>query len=178
MTEYRASAFPRLDWGVPDPAAAPALYDGVVWRRIAAYAVDLVCIGMICAAAWVTFGIATLLSFGLLGPPLWFLFGLIPLAYHTLLIAGPRSATVGMRLFDIEMRSWGGAPPTFLQALIQTGVFYLTVGATCSLILLFALVNRRRRTLHDVLSGIVAVRTAPRWNGALRGPFSWSSSGI
>jgi uncharacterized RDD family membrane protein YckC len=178
VTDFRASAFPRLDWGVPDPAAAPELYDGVLWRRVAAYIVDLVCIGMICAAAWVVFGILTLLSFGLLGPALWFLFALIPLAYHTFLIAGPRSATVGMRLFDVEMRSWDGERPMFLQALAQTALFYVMVGATCSLILLFALFNRRRRNLHDVLSGLVAVRTAPRWNGLARGSFSWSPSGI
>jgi uncharacterized RDD family membrane protein YckC len=32
---------------------------------------------------------------------------------------------------------------------------------TCSLVLLFALFNRRRRTLHDVLAGTVMVRTLP-----------------
>lgn len=158
MTAYHSFASPRLDWGVPDPELRPDLYDGVVWRRVFAYLVDLVCIGMICAVAWVVFGILTLLSFGLLGPGLWFVFGLIPLAYHTLLIAGPRSATLGMRIFDIEMRSWNGGRPGFLQALVQTALFYLTIGATCSLILLFVFFNRRRRTLHDVLSGIVAVR--------------------
>lgn len=162
MTANYSFSYSRLDSGPPDPALRPDLYDGVPWRRVAAYVVDLVCIGMICAVAWVVFGIMTLLSFGLLGPGLWFLFGLIPLAYHTLLIAGSRSATLGMRVFDIEMRSWNGERPVFLQALAQTALFYLTIGATCSLILLFVFFNRRRRTLHDVLSGIVAVRVPLR----------------
>ena len=102
-----------------------------------------------------------LVSFGLLGPVLWFLSGLIPLAYHTLLLSGRRSATFGMRLFDLELRSVSGERPSFLQALIQTALFYITVGMTCSLILLVALFNRRRRTLHDFLAGTVMVRTLP-----------------
>ena len=95
---------------------------------------------------------------------LWFLFGLIPLAYHTLLLSGPRSATVGMRLFDVELRSVTGERPGFLQALIQTALFYITVGATCSLILLLVLFSRHKRTLHDMLAGTVVVRRFPvRW---------------
>jgi uncharacterized RDD family membrane protein YckC len=102
----------------------------------------------------------TILSFGLLGPGLWFLFGLIPLAYNTLLVGGRHGATVGMRLFDLELRSWDGERPTMLQALAHAVLFYLTIGATCSLILLFALINRRSRTLHDVLSGMLMVRSS------------------
>jgi len=102
-----------------------------------------------------------LMSFGLLGPLLWFLFGLVPLAYHTLLLCGPASATFGMRVFDLELRSVSGERPSFVQALIQTALFYVTVGMTCSLILLIALFNRRRRTLHDFLAGTVMIRTLP-----------------
>jgi hypothetical protein len=51
--------------------------------------------------------------------------------------------------------------PGFLQALAQTALFYITVGVTCSLILLFALFNRRRRTLHDMLAVTVLVRSFP-----------------
>jgi uncharacterized RDD family membrane protein YckC len=107
------------------------------------------------------------LSLGLLGPLLWLLLGLIPLAYHTLLLSGPRSATVGMQLFDLELRSVTGERPGFLQALAQTALFYLTVGATCSLVLLVALLNRHKRTLHDLLAGTVVVRRFPvPWTAA------------
>src|SRR5262249_30996178 len=95
---------------------------------------------------------------------------LVPLAYHTLLLSGPRAATIGMRCFDLELRSWHGERPSFLQALAQTALFYLTVGATCSLILIFALFNRRKRTLHDVLAGTVMIRS-PRWAGVAANPW-------
>lgn len=146
---------------MPDPDAFPEIFEGVLWRRVAAYVVDLLCIGVIAAVVWLVFAVLWLVSFGLLGPVLWFLFGLVPLAYHTLLLSGRKSATIGMRCFDLELRSVGGERPSFLQALIETVLFYITVGLTCSLILLFALVNRRRRTLHDVLAGTVMVRTLP-----------------
>ncbi len=148
-------------FAVPDPTAFPELYDGVLWRRVTAYLFDLLFIGIIAVGAWVVFAILTVLSLGLLGPALWFLFGLIPLAYHTLLLAGPRSATFGMRIFDLELRSLTGERPGLLQALIETVIFYVSVGMTCSLILLVALFNRRRRTLHDMLAGAVMVRTLP-----------------
>jgi uncharacterized RDD family membrane protein YckC len=146
---------------MPDPAALPEAYEGVLWRRTLAYFVDLCVIGLLAVFCWIVFALLWLLSFGLLGPLLWFLFGLIPLAYHTLLLSGRRSATIGMRLFDVELRSVTGERPGFLQALIQTALFYVTVGATCSLILLLVLFNRHKRTLHDMLAGTVVVRRFP-----------------
>ena len=146
------------DRAMPDPAALREAYEGVLWRRALAYFVDLCIIGVLAGFCWIAFAVLWLLSFGLLGPVLWFLFGLIPLAYHTLLLSGRWSATIGMRLFDVELRSVTGERPGFLQALIQTALFYLTVGATCSLILLLVLFNRHKRTLHDMLAGTVVVR--------------------
>ena len=147
------------DAGMPDPATRPELFEGVRWRRALAYLIDAVCIGMIAIVVWILFAVLWVLSFGMLGPALWFLFGLIPLAYHTLLVSGSHAATFGMRVFDLQLRSWNGERPMFLQALAHTALFYLTVGATGSLILLFTLFNRRKRTLHDVLAGMLMVRT-------------------
>ena len=159
--DFHLSPRAYRDTHMPDPAAFPEVYEGVLWRRISAYLIDLFCIGVIAVVVWMVFAILWLLSFGLLGPVLWFLFGLIPLAYHTLLLSGRHSATLGMRVFDLELRSVSGERPSFAQALIQTALFYITVGMTCSLILLVALFNRRRRTLHDFLAGTVMVRTLP-----------------
>ena len=160
-TDFDFSPRAYRDTHMPDPAAFPEVYEGVLWRRIVAYLVDLLCIGVIAVGVWIVFAVLWLMSFGLLGPLLWFLFGLIPLAYHTLLLCGPASATFGMRVFDLELRSVSGERPSFVQALIQTALFYVTVGMTCSLILLVALFNRHRRTLHDFLAGTVMIRTLP-----------------
>lgn len=158
---FSYSSSPRHRGGMPDPAAFPEVYEAILPRRVLAYFVDLICIGVIAAFVWVAFGVLWLMSFGLLGPVLWLLFALIPFAYHTLLLAGPRSATIGMRCFDLELRSVTGERPGLLQAAAQTALFYITIGLTWSLILLTALFNRRGRTLHDWLAGTVMVRTMP-----------------
>jgi uncharacterized RDD family membrane protein YckC len=175
MASFGDASTAYYDSGMPDPATMPAAYKGVLWRRTLAYFVDLCCIGVLAILAWVGFAVLWVLSLGLLGPVLWFLFGLIPLAYHTLLLTSGWSATLGMRLFDLELRSVTGERPGFLQALAQTVLFYVTVGATCSLILLFALLNRHKRTLHDVLAGTVMIRRYPTvWGSANE---AWSPRG-
>lgn len=145
----------------PEPFAAPEYYEGVLWRRVFAYGIDLIVLGALLVLLWILLATLTVASFGLLSP-LWVVFGLTPVAYHTLLIGGPRSATLGMRLFRIEVRSWTGERPLYLQALVQTVVFYITTPPTCSLILLVALFNRRRRTVHDLLAGTLVIRRSPR----------------
>lgn len=155
MTTNFTYASAYHDAGVPEPITRPDLFEGVLWRRAMAYLIDACCIGAIVVLLWFFCLLLTILSFGLLGPVLWFLLGLVPLFYHSLLVSGEHSATWGMRIFRLQMFSWDGTRPIFLQALAHTALFYVTVGATGGLILLFALLNRRRRTLHDVLAGML-----------------------
>jgi len=152
---------------VPEWLDRPEHFHGLVWRRVFAYLVDGLVLFVIGLAVWLLFWFAIVVSFGLLAPLLGLIYvamPLIPLAYHTLTIGGPRSATVGMRLFDVEMRSWTGRRPEYLQALLATALFYASIGLTAGLILVVGLFNRRRRLLHDLLCGLVAVRAS-----ALRG---------
>ncbi len=158
----RGGGAPGADDGMPDPAVRPELFDAVRRRRVAAYLIDLCVIGALLIAVAVLFLLLTVLSLGLLAPALWFLFGLVPLTYHTLLVGGPRSATIGMRVFDLQLRSWNGERPVYLQALAHAALFYLSVGATVFLILLFTLFNQRKRTLHDVFTGMLMVRSLDR----------------
>ncbi|HXP76412.1 MAG TPA: RDD family protein [Stellaceae bacterium] len=144
----------------PEPFAAPEYYRGILARRVLAYWVDLFCIAMLAALAWLVLWVLTIASLGLLSPLLLVL-AAIPLLYHTLSIGGPRSATPGMRLTGIEVRSWTGERPSYLQAFVQTVLFYVTVYPTWSLVLLVALFNQRRRTLHDILAGTLVIRQSP-----------------
>jgi uncharacterized RDD family membrane protein YckC len=155
----RGSSGYRPAWG--DTAAYPELFEGVVWRRVFAYCVDVFLIAIICIAIWVVFAILTVVSLGLLGPLLWWALPFVPFAYHTLLIGGPGSATVGMRLFDIEVRSWTGERPGYFQAGLQTVLFYLSLAATGAIIFVVALFNAQRRTLHDYVAGTLVVRSRP-----------------
>jgi len=99
-----------------------------------------------------------LLSLGLLMPVLWPLLWLVPLAYTTVAIASPLSATPGQRALGLLVRSAPeGGRPTPLQVLAMTLLFYLT-WAGFGLPLLAALFSARRRTLHDFFAGVVVVR--------------------
>ncbi len=145
----------------PDPLDHPEFYQNVSGRRILAYLLDMVVVGVIFVVAWVAFSIVGVLSFGLLSTPLSLLLACVPLGYHTLLIGGPGSATWGMQLFRLEVRSFTGARPNFAQAGLMTVMFYATVWSTGFLILIVALFNDRRRTLHDLLSGTVVINSYP-----------------
>ena len=142
----------------PDPLADPSFYDGIRSRRVFGYCVDLLIILLIGIAVWVALGLAGIVSFGLLMPLVPLGVAVVPVAYHTLLVASSRSATIGMRLFDLEVRSWTGVRPTLLQAFLMAVLFYTTIGVTGFFILLVSLFNGRGRTLHDYLSGSVVVR--------------------
>ncbi len=160
----------RQGWfdAIPEWLDRPEHFDGLAWRRAFAYLFDAFLLGVIGFIVWLLFWFGVIVSFGLLAP----LFGMIyvavpllPLAYNTVFIGGPRSATPGMRLFDVELRSWTGQRPEYLQALLVTALFYVSVGLTAGFILLLGIFNRRRRLFHDMLCGVVAVRASALGGG-------------
>jgi len=140
------------------PQDDPAVFEGVVPRRAMAYLVDLALITFFSVLLAVGALLLGLVSFGLLSLPLATLLTLWPLAYHTLTIGGQHSATPGMRLMGIAVRVWHGGKPGYLQALLHTVVFYVSLSLTFGLILLLPLFHNRGRCLHDILCGTFVVR--------------------
>lgn len=146
-----------------DPMRRPELFNGITLKRILAYLVDLVVISVLVMAAWVATGLLGILSFGLLLPLQAMAVVLLPLAYHTLLIASPASATLGMRVMGIQVvTAADGLPPSLLQALILTVAFFGSVALTGFLVLIIALFTPQRRTLHDFLAGTVVINAKTR----------------
>ncbi len=133
------------------------LFDGVMGRRIFAFLIDLAIIGVILAAIWGLIFVTLFLLLPVLGP----IMPLVPVAYHTVMIGGRRSATIGMQLLNIEVRTQSGQRPGLLQAFAMSALFYLSVTVTSMLILLVALFNDRRHCAHDYLSGTVVINTDP-----------------
>ena len=145
--------------GPPDIQDEPALYEDLLFRRVLAYVIDVVAIAVLSSAAWIAFGILSAVTFGLLAPIGIIAIGLIPVSYHTLFL-GRSGATPGMRFFDLEMWNLTGKRPEYIQAFLATVLFYVSVGLTAFLILIVALFNDRRRTLHDLLAGTIVLRRA------------------
>jgi len=148
-----------------DPVANPELFDGVVARRVVAFLIDFVILAVpvvfvsmfLFVISVVTFGLGIVL-YGLLWPAMviW------AVAYYGLTLGGPASATIGMRIMDIEMRTWYGAPAYFVLGAVHAVVFWVTVSMITPLILLVCLFNERRRCLHDILVGTVVINNEVR----------------
>ena len=136
----------------PDPLSRPELFDGVMFRRVIAYLIDVTILSGAVLFLW----FLVVVTLGLLGPIAALVTPVIPIAYHSLLIGGPNSATIGMRMMGIEVRRLDGGRPDLGLALMQTLLFYATLALT-GLLLIVALFNDRRRCLHDWLSGTVTV---------------------
>jgi uncharacterized RDD family membrane protein YckC len=148
-----------------DPVASPELFEGVLARRVVAFAIDLILIAipvMVAAMFILAFGIVT---FGL-G---WALFLLLwpatvvwALVYYGLGFGNPASATIGMRVMDLEMRTWYGAPAYFLLGAVHGLVYWITVSMLTPFVLAVGFFNARGRLLHDILLGTVVINNPSR----------------
>lgn len=137
------------------PAGA---FEGIIWARSLAFIADLLIITVLLLATTIVFMVLGTLTFGLLWPGVS-LSPVIALAYFTLTLGGPNSATPGMRWQGIELRTWDGKRPGYVQAALQTVLFYVTVPLGTVLLLIVPFLNARRRCLHDYLCGTVFVRS-------------------
>jgi uncharacterized RDD family membrane protein YckC len=138
-----------------------AAYAGLRRRRIAAWAIDAaICFLLACAAA-IPATFLGILSFGLLWGPAWLLVALVPLAYHAVLVAGSRRSTWGQRLMGMRFETPDGRQAGFLQAAAHWVLFYLSVGFTAGLILVWALFNANKSLVHDLAVGLEARRARP-----------------
>ena len=174
MTEPRRIGFSiEVKPHAYDPVANPELFEGVPARRIIAFFIDfmLISIPVLLAALFIL--LLGLLTFGL-G---WLLFLLLwpaaviwALVYYGLTFGSPASATIGMRMVDLEMRTWYGAPCYFVLGAVHAIGYWLTVTFLTPFILLVALFNDRRRLLHDMLLGTIVVNNAARADALRRRP--------
>jgi uncharacterized RDD family membrane protein YckC len=148
-----------------DPAARPELFEGVMSRRVIAFLIDLVIISipvMAIGVFIVMFGIVTLGLGFFLFFVYWPITVVVALLYYGLTLGSPRSATIGMRMMDIELRTWYGAPSYFVLGATHGLGYWLSTTFLTPFILLIALFNDRRRLLHDMVLGTVVVNNAER----------------
>ncbi len=148
-----------------DPATNPELFEGVLARRIVAFVIDVIVIGIPLAVAAVFIFVIGLITLGL-G---WVLFWLLSpasvvwaLFYYGMTLGSPASATLGMRAMGIEMRTWYGAPAYFVLGAVHAVLYWISVSVLSPFVLLVGFFNARRRLLHDMLVGAVVITSAAR----------------
>jgi uncharacterized RDD family membrane protein YckC len=143
--------------GIVQPVRDDEFISGVMSRRCLAWLIDVALIGLILLALWVPLFVFGLLTFGL-GFGAMAVLPAVPFLYHFLSLLRSASATPGQSIMGLTVRRDADlGPPTGLEALIFTFLFYVTM-ATSGLLLLIALFTTRHRTLHDLASGLVVVR--------------------
>jgi uncharacterized RDD family membrane protein YckC len=154
----------RNDGGVPshafDPTLQPELFSGVLTKRVFAFLIDLIIIAIPVILGYLFIGVFGLLTLGL-G---WALFWLAwpasvvwAVVYYGVTLGGPNSATIGMRVMDIELRTWYGAPGYFVLGAMHAVLFWVSISFLTPLVLLVGLFNGRRRLLHDIVLGTVVI---------------------
>lgn len=143
-----------------DPVTMPEYFEGVLARRAIAFFIDLIVISIP-----IVFAALFILIFGFITLGLgWILFWLLSPAtviwaiiYYGATLGSERSATIGMRVMDLQMRTWYGAPCYFVLGAAHAVVFWITVSVLTPFILLVGFFNERRRLLHDILVGTVVI---------------------
>jgi uncharacterized RDD family membrane protein YckC len=136
---------------------------GVISRRLWAYLIDLVVIGL-----WITLISIAIFILGFLTLGLgWGLFFLLPLTaltfivYNAVTIGGSSQATVGMRVVGLRVVDPNtGGPVSPLAAAVHALFFYVAISTFLlwALDVLIGFFRDDRRFLRDLLTGMMIIR--------------------
>ena len=134
-------------------------YDGVRTRRVFAFLLDYLIVGLLLVPFGILVFLLGLLTLGL-G---WSLFGVlapaVALIYVWNTLGGRNQATTGMRIMGIRLDRLDSRPVDGLFAVVHSVLFWAGNVILTPLILLVTLFADRKRALHDLLLGTVVTRT-------------------
>ncbi|MEX0955689.1 MAG: RDD family protein [Rhizobiaceae bacterium] len=134
-------------------------YDGVRTRRIFAFLLDYVIVGLLMIPFAVVVLLLGLLTFGLGWMLFGILFPIVAILYIWNTLGGPEQATVGMRMMDIKLERLDGRPVDGMLAVMHSVLFWAANAVLTPLVLLVTLFTDRKRALHDLLLGTVVARS-------------------
>ena len=133
-------------------------YDGVRTRRVLAFLLDYLIVGVLLIPFAILVFFLGLLTLGL-G---WSLFAVlgpaVALIYVWNTLGGPNQATVGMRMMNIRLDRLDGRRVDGLFAVVHSVLFWAGNVVLTPLVLLVSLFADRKRTLHDLLLGTMVTR--------------------
>ncbi|MFC5386395.1 RDD family protein [Aquamicrobium segne] len=134
-------------------------YDGVRTRRVLAFFIDYLIVGLLSIPFAILVLLLGLLTFGLGWALFGFLVPLVALTYVWFTLGGKEQATVGMKWMNIRLERLDGQPVDGIFALIHSILFWAANVILTPLVLLIMLFTDRKRALHDLLLGTVVIRT-------------------
>ena len=142
--------------GLPDPELDRQFYTGVPLRRFVAWLIDVLVILLVGVPLAVLFGLFTL-GFGFALFP--FIVGAVGFFYRFATLAGPASATFGMRFTGIEFRRGDGGRFDAMTAVIHTAIYMLCIGVVVlQLVSCLTIIGTRyRQSIADIILGTTAI---------------------
>ena len=146
---------------LPDPSTAPELFDGLLTRRVTAYLIDLVLIGVLTLALAILGLILGFLTFGLAWLTLLFVVPAAIVIYYALTLGSPKRATVGMQMMDIVLTPTREQALDGWMAIFHALLFWVTIWVCWPVTILVALFTPRRQMIHDLIMGTLMVRRSP-----------------
>lgn len=148
-----------IDTPAPLALDDPRTLDGVLSRRVFAFLIDYLIVGLLVAVAAILVFFLGVLTLG----AGWLLYAiLIPavaIVYVWNTLGGPNQATVGMRMMNIRLNRLDGGQIDGMTAVVHSVLFWAFNAVLTPLILLATLFLDYKRTLHDLLLGTVVTRT-------------------
>ena len=140
--------------GLPDPEYDAAFYEGVPVKRLIAWVIDAVIIGILTAIV-----VLFTAFIGLFFLPAVILF--VSFVYRSLTVAA-HSATWGMVLAAVEIRTHRGERLDPLTAILHTGLYLAIFSTMLPLVISAAtmLGTPRKQGLHDLLLGTAVINRA------------------
>ena len=148
-----------------DPVLQPELFRGVLTRRFFAFLIDLLVISIPVILGYLFIAVFGLITLGLGWALFWLAWPasvLWAILYYGASLGGPHSATLGMRVMDLELLTWYGAPGYFVLGAMHAVLFWISISVLSPLVVLVGLFNGRRRLLHDIVLGTVVINSSIR----------------
>jgi uncharacterized RDD family membrane protein YckC len=133
------------------PTVNDHAFESVLSRRIFAFLIDYVVIGLVILVLAFVIAILGIVTFGLA----WLLYAvLVPIVvvpYVALSLGGRDQATPGMKAMDLKIVKDDGGQIDWLIATVHLILFWVFNTILTPFILLLTLFTSRKRALHDIL---------------------------
>ncbi len=142
----------------PPRLYAAGAYSGIRTRRIFAFLLDYLIVGVLLVPVGIVVFVLGLLTLGWAWSLFTVIVPIVALTYVFFTLGGANQATTGMRAMGVRLERLDGRRIDGLTAVAHTVLFWLGNTVLTPLILLVTLFSDRKRTLHDLLLGTVAVR--------------------
>lgn len=134
-------------------------YDGVRTRRIFAFLIDYLIVGLISIPFAIVILLLGIITFGLGWALFGFLVPVVALTYVWFTLGSGDQATTGMKMMNIRLERLDGRPVDGMFAIVHSIMFWAGNVILTPLVLLITVFSDRKRTLHDLLLGTAVVRT-------------------